>query len=145
MPHLFSESAAWRTTSEFVTPDGHITAARGCSVITVDDAVIENESWADLEGQRRTNNYRITQVTPTSFESQSVNPELGKQVGQFSLDRDTLYSKFRIEDTSLNGFEIIRREGDLCHAQGALYDGDALVNTWTATMTTVPHEASRNA
>jgi hypothetical protein len=134
MKHLFSESAIWKTTSEFVTPNGEISTAKGQSVISVGETEITNESWADVGGIRRMNNYKTTRVSGSEFTSESLNPELGKQTGIFNIDRNTLFSKFRIEETSLNGYEIIRREYDICYAPGALYDGDALVNTWTATM-----------
>lgn len=134
MKHLFSESAAWYTTSEFVTPDGKISCAKGKTIISVTEMEITNESWAELDGLRRANHYKITPVSQTRFDSESLNPELGKQIGLFSLDRNTLFSKFRIENTTLNGYEIIRREDDICYAQGALYDNDELINTWTAIM-----------
>jgi hypothetical protein len=56
------------------------------------------------------------------------------RIRKFSLDRNTLFSKFGIENTTLNGYEIIRREDDICYAQGALYDNDELINAWTAIM-----------
>ena len=120
--------------SEFVTPDGEITRAKGESVISVGGGVITNESMVKFSDMVRTNNYRITSVSPFQYMSESINPELGKQTGIFNLDRNTLFSKFWIEDTSLNGYEIIRRECNVCCAQGALYDDDVLINTWTATM-----------
>lgn len=134
MKHLFSKSVIWETTSEFVAPDGEISYAKGKSVISVGEMEITNKSWADIGGIRRVNNYKITPVTPSEFISESVNPELGKQTGIFNIERNTVFSKFRIEGTTLNGYEIIRREDTICYAQGALYDGDILVNTWTATM-----------
>jgi len=141
MKHLFSESAIWQTTSEFVAPDGKISHAEGKSVIIISKTEITNKSWADVDGIRRVNNYKITPVSQSEFISESLNPELGKQTGMFNLDRSTLYSKFRIEDTSLNGYELIRREGNICYAQGALYENDILINTWRAKMTKVDHNA----
>ncbi len=134
MKHLFSESATWQTTSEFVSPDGNISSAKGESVISVGQMEITNDSWAELGGVKRTNNYKITPLSQTEFTSESLNPELGKQIGLFHIDRNCIFSKFRIEGTALNGYEIIRREENLCHAQGALYDDDRLINTWTAVM-----------
>lgn len=134
MKHFLSESALWETTSEFVIPDGHISFACGESVITVNDKKIINESWAQMENIRRVNNYHITRLSPSKFYFESLNPELGKQTGSFHRDRNTLFSKFKIEGTSLNGYEIIRREEDICYSEGALYDNDSLINTWSATM-----------
>lgn len=134
MKHLFSESAVWKTISEFVSPDGKITHAEGESVISVQETVIMNESWAILNNTKRVNNYRITSISPYEFIFDSSNPELGKQTGVFHIDRDRVFSKFKIVETTLNGFEIVRRENDVCFVQGALYDNDTLINTWSATM-----------
>nr|WP_320059370.1 hypothetical protein [uncultured Bacteroides sp.] len=134
MKHLLSESATWQTISEFVTPDGKISHAEGESVISISETEIVNESWAQLDGVRRMNNYKITPISSLEFVSESINPELGKQSGKFNVDRNYLFSKFKIEGTTLNGYEIIRREEDTCYAYGALYDSDLLINTWTATM-----------
>lgn len=134
MNHFLSESAVWQTTSEFVAPNGEISNAKGESVISVSETELTNESWAQTGDVKRINNYRIIPVSPTEFSYESLNPELGKQTGVFNIDRNTVFSKFKVETTSLNGYEIIRRENDVCYAQGALYDGDKLVNTWNATL-----------
>ncbi len=135
MKHLLSESGSWLTNSEFVAADGSITIAKGMSVIFIEEKVITNESWAQVGNIRRKNNYRIISVSNTEYTSKSINPELGNQVGIFNVDRNTLYFKFRVEKSSLSGFEIIRREGNTCYVNGALYDQDNLINTWTAIMT----------
>ncbi len=135
MKHFLSESAIWQTSSEFVTPEGIISKGEGQSIISIYENEIINESWAQLEDIRRTNNYRIIPVSSTEYVFESLNPELGKQTGVFNVDRNVLFSKFKIEETSLNGFEIIRREEDICYVQGALYKNDLLINTWFATMT----------
>lgn len=139
MKHLFSESATWETTSEFVNPQGEISYAQGQSTITVKENEITNSSWAQLGEVKRVNNYRITPVSASKMVSESLNPELGKQTGIFHIDRNRVFSKFTIEGTTLNGFEIIRREYDTCYAEGALYDKDELINTWTATMIKINH------
>jgi len=33
------------------------------------------------------------------------------------------------EISNANGYEIIRQEGDICYAQGELYDNNKLINT----------------
>jgi len=134
MKHFLSESATWQTISEFVTPDGKISHAKGESMISVSDMEIKNKSWAQLNGIKRTNDYKIISISPLEYIYESLNPELGKQIGKFNIDRNTLFSKFKIEGTTINGYEVIRREKDVCYAQGALYDDDSLINTWTATM-----------
>lgn len=135
MKHFLSESAIWQTISEFVAPNGEISNAEGESVISVFETEIINESWAQVCNVKRVNDYKITPVSLTEFSYESLNPELGKQTGMFNIDRNTVFSRFKIEATSLNGYEIIRREGDICYAQGALYDNDGLINTWNATLT----------
>ncbi len=135
MMHLLSESASWLATSEFVTPDGMISKATGKSIITVHENEITNESWAQTGYIKRQNNYRIKPVSFFEYHFESINPELGNQIGKFTIDRNTIYSRFNIESTELNGFEIIRREGNTCYANGALYDKNVLINTWTAIMT----------
>lgn len=134
MKHFLSETAVWQTTSEFVTSDGTTSHARGKSVVTVSETEIINESWAQMGEVKRINNYKITPVSPNELIFESLNPELGKQTGIFNIDRNTVFSKFKIEGSSLNGFEIIRREENTCYAQGALYDNDTLINSWTAIM-----------
>jgi hypothetical protein len=59
---------------------------------------------------------------------------LGIQKGIFSIDRNTIFSKFRIENSDMNGFEVINRDNDLCKAYGALYNGNELVNSWQTTL-----------
>ena len=134
MKHLLSESASWSTTSEFVTSEGHVSEATGRSAITIQEKEIINTSWVQLGKVKRENNYKIISISDTKYHYESINPELGNQIGVFIADRNILYSKFKIEDSSLNGFEIIRREGDTCFAYGALYDNDNPINTWTAIM-----------
>jgi len=132
--HFLSESAIWQTTSEFVTPNGDISYAKGESVISVEDKEIINESWVQMTDIKRVNNYKIIPVSPFAFAFESLNPELGKQTGSFHVDRNMLFSKFKIEGTFLNGYEIIRREEDVCYSQGALYENEFLINTWNAMM-----------
>lgn len=132
--HLLSTPARWITTSEFVDPDGNITAAEGESIIEIDGEYIRNTSWAQVGDHKQENNYRITQLSSTRYVYRSTNPELGIQRGTFDIDRNTIYSRFTIERSPLNGFEIITCEDDCCHVQGALYENDLLINTWRATM-----------
>lgn len=79
---------------------------------------------------------KITVITDNEYLFESLNPELGIQKGIFNIDRNLIYSKFVIEGTDLNGFEIIKRVENTCYANGALYDGQKLINTWNAIMET---------
>jgi len=132
--HLLSETAKWKTESEFVSPDGIISKATGESYIIVKKQEIRNDSWAVFGGMKRVNNYKIRIVSNYEYHFESLNPELGIQKGIFNVDRNLIYSKFTIEGTNLNGFEIIKRLDDICYANGSLYDGEKLINTWNAVM-----------
>ncbi len=132
MKHFLSEPAVWKTISEFVAPNGEISKSEGESVISISETEITNESWTQIGDVKRINNYQLIPVSPGEFRYESFNPELGKQTGVYNIDRNTIFSKFKVEATSLNGYEIIRRENDVCYAQGALYGGDKLLNTWNA-------------
>ena len=130
--HLLSETAIWKSESEFVSPEGTITKAFGESSIVVKGSEIKNNSWASFGESERMNNYSIKAISENELTFESLNPELGIQKGKFNIDRNIIYSKFIIENTNLNGFEIIKRENNLCYTNGALYDGDRLINTWNA-------------
>jgi len=137
--HFLSESAEWATEAEFVTPGGAITSAKGSSKITIEGHRISNKSHVVIGGSERKNNYHIERINDSRLDYRSENPELGTQSGTFHIDRDVIYSKFHIENTELNGFEIITRFGDECLASGAMYQGDSLVNSWRAVMKKKSH------
>jgi hypothetical protein len=132
--HLLSENSLWETTSEFVAPDGSISKAEGETEILVGNDGIENRCWALLNGSKIENFYSITKITDNKYLFVSENPGLGTQKGIFSVDRNIIYSKFTIENSEMNGFEVIIRNNDVCDAYGSLYNGDELINTWKATM-----------
>lgn len=132
--HLFSEGNTWITESEFVDGRGNILKAVGESVISIQENVIVNHSYAEINGTILKNEYRIEANTSNRYPFESINLTLGKQKGYFDIDRKTIFSKFVIENSALNGFEVIVRDGDTCTVSGALYDGDVLINTWTAKM-----------
>ncbi len=134
MNHLLSETALWITKSEFVYPDGSVSNGKGESNVVVKGDTIINNSWILFGETKLTNNYIITLISDNEYQFESLNPELGIQKGVFNIDRNFIFSKFEIPDTSLNGFEIIKREADICYANGALYDGIKLINTWYAVM-----------
>ncbi|HCO67508.1 MAG TPA: hypothetical protein DIT04_07115 [Dysgonomonas sp.] len=133
--NLLSESAVWNTVSEFIDPEGNITSAEGQSVITLSSSGIINDSWVrNADGQIR-NKYVISKNSETHFTYVSHNPALGVQEGFYDVNRNYIFSKFAIQGTEMNGYEVIRRVEDVCYASGALYDGNKLINTWTAAMT----------
>ena len=133
--HLLSENATWTTESDFVGADGTVSRAKGETVIRVGDATITNHSYVELDGRTLTNDYEITIADGKRHPFRSQNPALGTQTGYFDIDRNVVYSRFEIENTALNGFEVIVRNGERCTAHGALYDGSALINTWSAVLT----------
>ncbi len=132
--HLLAENAIWISFSEFVTPDGNILKATGETRITIDENKIINKSWAMLNDLKIENFYSITKITETKYSFISENPGLGTLKGIFTLDRNTIFSKFQIANSDMNGFEIIIRENNICKAYGALYNGDELINSWSAIM-----------
>lgn len=93
---------------------------------------ITNNSYVDFEGVIRHNDYEIRAENNYIFHSCSINPALGIQKGRFFVNGSKLFYDFIIENSSMHGFEIIRREGNICFSDGALYDADALINTWSA-------------
>lgn len=134
MKHLLSETAIWTTESEFVNAEGIISKATGKSEVIVSLNDIKINSLAIIGEVERKNDYKITVVTDNEYHFESLNPELGIQKGVFNIDRNLIYSKFTIENTNLNGFEIIKRIENTCYANGALYDEQHLINSWNAVM-----------
>ena len=133
--HLLSESAIWATESEFTDAAGKCSIGKGESRIEVAGVRVINTSWVEMEdGKRILNVYDIEKVQDNLYHYRSTNPALGIQTGSFCIDKNIVYSKFSIIDTQLSGFESIVRDNDICHAYGALYDNDKLINTWTTTM-----------
>ncbi len=132
--HLLSDSAEWMTNSEFVDKDGNILRAIGEAKIVVEGPEIINETWACVEGKKVCNCYRIEKESDLKYHFECQNTDLGKQIGDFNVDRNIVYSKFTVSDSSLNGFEIIVKDDDECTIYGTLYDGSNLLNTWRTVM-----------
>lgn len=133
--HFLSESAKWKSKSEFMDAEGNAVMFFGESRIKVSGKSISNKSWAMAGEKMIENDYAITPLSDTRFQSISQNPTLGIQKGYFDINGDTLFSRFFIEGSLMAGFEVIHREGDICYSEGALYNGDDLINTWKAKMT----------
>lgn len=132
--HLLSETAVWKTSSEFVDAKGQVSEGIGETHIEIRDEAITNSSWVMLNRQKINNKYVIRKISEKRYEYESENPHLGTQSGFFDIDKHFIFSKFSVDNKNLNGYEIISREGDICFATGALYDGDELVNSWTCRM-----------
>lgn len=130
--NLLSENGIWITESEFVTEDGKISKATGETQIHINNGIISNHSFAEIDGKKLVNDYEITISDTNRYPFQSKNPVLGVQKGYFDIDRNTVYSRFEIDSTTMNGFEVIIRDDNICTAYGALYDKTKLINTWKA-------------
>jgi hypothetical protein len=132
--NLLSESALWKTESEFVTPQGIIIPSKGETEIEIKGKVIINNSWTMFDNNKRVNNYKICKLNESEYGFKSLNPELGIQTGKFNIDRNTIYSRFYIKETNFNGFEVIIRNNNECSATGILYDDEEVINSWKAIM-----------
>ncbi|MDP3452724.1 MAG: hypothetical protein Q8R90_07180 [Bacteroidales bacterium] len=132
--HLLSDPAEWMTSSEFVDKEGKIKRAIGEAKIIVNELEIINETWSCVEGKRICNCYRIEKESDHRYRYECNNPELGTQRGDFNIDRNIVYSKFTVNETSLNGFEIIVQDDDECTIYGTLYEGSELLNSWRTVM-----------
>lgn len=132
--HFLSETAVWESVSEFVSPDGTVSEGRGESAIHIEGGLITNESWVIMQDKKMENMYEIKPQTENRYQYISNNPSLGIQRGYFDVLHNIIYSKFLIQETELNGYEIIRRIDSTCYANGALYNGDELINTWNAVL-----------
>ena len=136
--HLLSEEAVWEVVATFTNCEGRVTYGSGQSAIEADGDMLLNKSWVNGPYGKIYNNYRFKKVSENVYEYESDNVSLGIQVGTFHVVHDCIYSKFKIKDSMLNGFELVVRSGSTCHVNGALYDEDRLVNTWSGTMKKIP-------
>lgn len=136
--HIFSESGTWKTVSEFITPDGKIATGSGESHIVVKEDKIINKSWTKNDPFDFANEYRITPILGNRYMCRAENRALSStQYGWMDFHLNTVFSKYVFENSDLNGYEVITREGDTCRVAGALYKGNNLVDTWTAVMTKI--------
>lgn len=125
--HFLSESSVWHSTAEFTDAKGI-----GISDINVYIDKIINNSHMKFEEAIIHNDYEILAGNNNVFHSCSINPALGIQRGRFTVNGSKLFDDFIIENSSMHGFEIIRRDGNICFSDGVLYDADTLINTWSA-------------
>jgi len=132
--HFLSEDSIWESVSEFVDSQGQIIKGTGESVIKTDRDLITNDSWSTFDGKKIYNNYQIKHLSGNRYQYTSQNPALGIQSGFFDISKSIIFSKFSVRDTKLNGYEIIRRIDNMCYANGALYNGNELINTWISTL-----------
>ncbi|ADK83238.1 hypothetical protein [Sediminispirochaeta smaragdinae] len=49
-------------------------------------------------------------------------------------ETEIIINKNKIENSDMNGFEVIIRNNHVCKAYGALYNNDELINSWNANM-----------
>lgn len=133
--HFLSGSGRWHSRSRFISAGGELFRGEGISEITILPEKIINHSYVELEGKRLQNDYIITPDGEKKYSFRSENSTLGAQTGTFRVNGSKLISDFQITGKGLHGFEIIRREGDICFADGALYDKEQLINTWSAILT----------
>jgi hypothetical protein len=108
--------------------------SEGESVVSVDNTEIINDVWVASKGINRRNTYRITHVSKCQMIAESINPDLPRMTGSFDIDRNILHFRFQMDGSRQNGHEVITRRRNVCYVCGALYDGDALLQTWTATI-----------
>lgn len=132
--HLLSDSAEWMTNSEFVDKDGNIIKAIGEIRIVVKGQEIIHENWVCIDGKRESSCYKIEKESASKYNFVCQSTSLGKQTGDFNIDRNVLFSKFTVNEKNLFGFEIIVKEEDECIAYGTLYSGVELVNSWRTIM-----------
>ena len=132
--NILSESATWRVTLEFVDANGNISSGIGENRIKVNHSMITNESWMQMDAGKIINNYQILKSDENRYCFHSDNTELGIRKGCLNVERNVLFSKFLVEGTDLNGFEVIIRNRNQCNGKGALYMKDNLVKTWTSIM-----------
>jgi hypothetical protein len=132
--HLLSDPGTWKATAEFVDPEGHIMTSEGEAVITAGPNEMISNVWIASDEINRSNSYRIAPVSPTRMSCESLSPDSKRLTGTFNVDRNMLFFKFRLEGCGVGGYQIIHRNGDVCYAHGALYDGDTLIQNWMATL-----------
>ena len=132
--HLLSDSAEWMTNSEVIDKNGNVLRTIGESKIKISGEEITNENWSCIDGKKECSCYKIEKESDLRYRFECNNPSLGKQTGDFNINKNVLFSKFVVSDTSLNGFEIIVKEEDECIVYGTLYDGHELVNSWRTIM-----------
>ncbi len=134
MKHFLSEPGTWKVASEFVDPAGKVITSQGESVISVDRFGITNDQWLSSDEGSRQNSYRITPVSATEMTALSIDPEQPTLLGTLSVEGGKLFFKYRREGSAINGYEIISRCRSTCYSFGALFDGEKLLQNWSATL-----------
>ena len=80
------------------------------------------------------NNYIAQIETENNYKFIVTNSKLGIQSGTFHIDKNVIYSKFQIDKTELNGFEVIIRNNNECQVYGCLYNGKNIINSWQTSL-----------
>lgn len=139
--HLLSEDSDWKVYAEFAYPHGKILAREGELYVKFFPDHIERWYWY-MEGEEKIEAlFTIVSTTIDAFDYYSDGiKNLGMQNGTMHVDRNRIYSKFIVENTLLNGFEIAIHNGESCHVNGAIYHDKKLIKAWTSILTRLKHE-----
>ncbi len=131
--HLLSEGSVWHSTSAFTDAKGNVLKGIRISEIKVYADKITNNSYVEFEGAIIHNDYEIRAGNNSVFYSCSINPVLGIQRGRFYVNGSKLFYHFVFENSSMYLRLFVGKvKGNMCFSDGALYDADALINTWSA-------------
>ena len=133
MKHFLSESATWRVISELVDPAGKVVLSEGEAVVSVGRSVITNMQWLKSDEHFRRNDYRITPISATEMTIFPLAPDEPVRLGMLRVEGGKLFFKWRRDDSSLNGWEIVTRWRSTCYSYGAFYDGDRLLHNLSQT------------
>jgi len=137
--NILFENATWKFTNEFVTPDGLVVEDKGEVVYRNHADRITVKRWfIDDHDQKIDVLQDIRKLDEHNFEYESnYISEIGPLKGSIHVERNRLYTIYRMGDTPINGFELTIRNGNTCTVNGALYYADTLVRTWNAVFTKV--------
>jgi len=122
------------TNSEFVDKEGNILRIIGESKIVIAGEGITRECWGCVDGKKISSSYRIKKESDSKFYFECDNSEQGVKRGDLDIDRNIIYSKFYINNSSLNGYEIFIKDDDECTVYGSLYDDKELLKSWRTIM-----------
>jgi hypothetical protein len=132
--NILSESAGWRFVYQFVNKEGIAVENTGemhFKVMSEDHVILkwwfidDYQQFIDLLIDIR----RIGKCY-YSYESNDLSGGAGTMKGTLHTDRNCLYRKLYMGATSLNGSEIIIRNGDTCTINGIIYHNDTMVKSW---------------
>jgi hypothetical protein len=132
--HLLSDSGRWIVTAEFIAPDGSVDTSEGEAIITVGPDETISEVTVTSHTINRHGSYRVVHVSRTVMRCEELTPTPGGFTGTLTVDRNMLFLKFRITASTVNGYQIMHRNGDVCYAHGTICNGDQPTRNWIATL-----------